>query len=767
MDGHGRQETGTDCFCKVIAMCSVRSFLLVLILVVGGAQVGRCQDKPAVPAEKAPAAAAQLNTELKVYKEALFQQGSVDAATLMLFHDDPNARAVLLDALRQKENSAARIAVCGALIRAREQRKSIKNDRDLIKPLLALLASDTAAEADAAVKATLVFDYAKIGPPLEDIIKDSSKSFRTRATAIRALKLRRGMEPTIRLIELIDELGKNDTQVSTEAKRALSDLGITVAETPEARKKNIEEIKREGEGDFLRAQLTQQDAQVRQRQAELDVWQKRYLSELDKAYKQLTEDKAKSDFLIEYLHDKEAVVRLWALDKAYKWRLASQLSDTLGPVLISLIPDPDRNVRLSTAELLALMQRLNSAQPLLDQHQVEKDDQVRTKLFVALGAACSSALAGPPADIPATIKKIRSITLGLAAKEYLASEDDEKVRDAAEVIRKLLVRDGLKAAEVDKYLKLLSAKYQQEKGKHGGALRGVLLNAMASLCAPESTCKERAQVLFEPLFTEALQDKTDFVREAAVNGLAHINVRKALGLLRAGFYNDPSEALRKKLIALAEEAGGEQDLSPLAGKIGMNSEGDLAWQAMLSIFRRLKETDLSVWKEWIGKLMPDGSKLSNEQRIAFLKIAEGKTAGAIKLEVRSRLAELYYKTEQYEQAAEYFSMLYDAAGNRKDKEAVVPRLLEASLKGLQLKRVAGLVGNHLSQGDLDPNGVIIRLLSAYLGKPPLGTRQQAVLDALEQIKVPSDRPTWRQWLDEWKALPSKEEKPDKTKAAAG
>jgi HEAT repeat protein len=766
MDGHGRQNTGTESFCRVIAMCSVRSFLLVVILAVGSAQIGRGQDKPGGPAE-APPATTQLNTQLRVNKEALFTQGSVEAATVMLEDEDPNARAILLEALKQSGNSQARIAVCNALILAREANKSIKNDQDFINPLLAILASENAAEADSAVKASLVIGYAKIGPPLEALIKDSSKTFRTRANAIRALELRRGTEPTIRLIELIDELGENDKQVAAEAKSALAKLGITVGETPEARKQNVEEIKREGESGFLRFQLIRQETQVRHAQAEMDVWQKRYLSELDKTYKQITEDNAKCDFLIEYLHDKEAVVRLWALDKAYKWRLASQLPEALGPVLISLIPDPDRNVRLSTAELLALMQRLNSAKPLLDQYQVEKDDQVRTKLFVALGAACSSALAGPPAEISAPMRKIRSITLGLAASEYLASEDDEKVRDAAEVIRKLLVRDGLEAGEEEKYLSLLSAKYQQEKDKPNGALRGVLLNAMASLCAPDSTCKAKAQALFEPLFKDALQDKNDFVREAAVNGLAHINVRKALELLRANFFNDPSETLRKKLIVLAEQAGGEQDLNALAAKIGMNSEGDLAWQAMLSIFKRLKETDVAVWKEWIGKLTSDGSKLSNEQRIAFLKIAENKTAGETKLEVRSRLAELYFKTEQFEQAADYFSMLYEAAGSPKDKDAFVPRLLEASLKGLQLKRVTGLVANHLSQGDLDPNGVIIQILSAYLGQPPLGAEQQAVLEALEQLKPPSARPKWQEWLAGWKTPPDKEqgEKPDKTKAA--
>ena len=69
--------------------------------------------------------------------------------------------------------------------------------------------------------------------------------------------------------------------------------------------------------------------------------------------------------------------------------------------------------------------------------------------------------------------------------------------------------------------------------------------------------------------------------------------------------------------------GDQQDLNKLAEKIGLNSEGELAWQAMLSIFRRVKETDTTVWNEWMGKITAQGSKFSNEQKIAFLKIAEG------------------------------------------------------------------------------------------------------------------------------------------------
>jgi len=742
-------------------MYSLRSYLLIVILAIGSLQVGLCQDKPSGPNGAAPTTA-KLNTELQVFRDSLFGQGSVKAAIVMLTHADPNARVVLLDALKESENSPARMAVCNALIWAREEKEPIKNDQDFTGPLLNIFASENATEADLAVKATLLIGYENIDPSLEKLVKDPSKPFKTKANAIQALKLRRDMKVAIRLLELIDETAETDKQISGEAIKALSELGIIAGETPDARKQKIEEIKREGESEFLRSQLTRQEAQVRQMRGELDIWQQRYLSELDKRYKQISEDKAKSDFLISFLGDKEAVIRLWALDKAYKWRLVSQLPEPLAKSFIFLISDNNKDVRLITAELLALMQRLNSAEPLLRQHQVEPDDHVKTKLFVALGVACSSAISGPPAEISVKLKKIRSTTLELAAEQYLFSKDDEKARNAAEVIRKLLIKDGLESGEVDKYLNLLSTRYRDEKDKPNGALRGMLMNAMASLCSPESTCKKKAHDLFKSQFEEALRDKMDYVREEAVNGLAYIDTTKALELIRASFFNDPSETLRKKLIALVDEKGDERDLNNLAEKIGKNSEGELSWQAMLSIFRRLSESKNAVWKDWVGKLTSEKGSYTNAQRIAFLKVAEAKVPAGMKQDVRKTLGDLYYSVGQYEHAADYFNTLYRAAQNTNDKDALLKKLLNASLKGAQLERITGLIGNHLSEGDLDPNGVVIPLLNDYLGKPPLGANQKAVLKALEEIKVSQERPKWRHWLDGWKAILSKDEKkPDK------
>jgi len=732
-----------------------RLHLGVLTLLICCLQIGICADKPA-PSPQANAVAPQNkpDEELDIIKNALLQGPSeeirIKAATVMLFSENPLARKILLDALKQTENSPARMAVCKALIQAGPSKESLKNGTDFVQPLLGVFDTEIAAEAQLAAEATLIFEYEKIGESLEKITKDASKPVRTRLNAIHALKLRPDMDATIKLIELVDELDDSETQVSAEVEKALRSLGIPVGEDADARKKIIDEIRREGPIAFLRNQLNRQDAQMRALRNELTRWRDSYLAALDRIYDNISEDAAKSKLLVKHLGSSEAAERSWALDKVYKLRVApgSKLPEELGPILISLISDPNRDVRLKTAELLALKVELNSAQPLLDQLEAEKDDQVKTELFVALGGACYYALRPrSPANISPEILEIRKQTLELA-EDFLSEEDAEKARNGAEVMRKLLERDGLKPEEVDRYLGRLAKRYGLQKNKPDGALRGELLSAMAGLCAQDSTCKDKAAKLFQPLFEEALRDETDFVRETAVDGLVYINKTRALEILREGFVNDPSEKLREKLIELADEVGRREDLYWLEEKIGSNSESEPAWQAMLKIFR---DSDAGTLTEWVGRLTSQNSKakLSREQKVDFLKIAEAKVDSENKLEVRRKLADLYYEMGQFERAADCLAKLREAAQTPEEKTAILPGLLDAYLRGSKIEPAAKLVKSCLSAEDLDPNNAVVRSIDNYLSKPPPGADPNAVLEALSEIEPPEGRPKWHQWIENW------------------
>ncbi len=215
-----------DCdFLKVIRMSAKRLYLIILILAIG------CQSRiigsigtntPAFGANAANGARteAKPDVQLEIYKNALLEGPSeqirIKAAIEMLGSENPLARVVLLDALKQTKNSAARMAVCKALIQAWSAKGEINNKDDFIQPLLGVFATEVAEESQLAADATLIFEYEKIGESLENITTDASKPVKTRLNAIQALKRQPDMEATIRLIRLVDDPEK---QVSAEAER--------------------------------------------------------------------------------------------------------------------------------------------------------------------------------------------------------------------------------------------------------------------------------------------------------------------------------------------------------------------------------------------------------------------------------------------------------------------------------------------------------------------------------------------------------------------
>jgi len=743
-------------------MNTKRLYLVILILAMGCQQVCLGQNKPSSTANGTPAKV-ELDPQLEVNRKALLT-GDVGAASIMLFHEDPNARKILLETLRQSENSPARIAVCDALIRARADKKAAKNVQEFIAPLLVVLGSENADEVRWAAEVTLIFEYEQIEQSLEELFADASKPVRARVNAVHALKLRLlDMEATVKLITLVDD---PDRQVAAEAEQALRSLGVEVGGSAEARNQIRKRIAEQEPELFLRNRLIHVQAQKRRVVAELDSLEKSYLALLARAYRDMGDDAKKGKFLAEHLGSSKAPVKLWALEEADQWRKGTNNlnfpREQLEPILIGLIADSDKDVRLRTADLLAMLQKLIFARPLLSQLEAEQDGQVKTKLFVALGWACSSAISSSaPAKISPEIKAIRADTLKWAEKFLSEKEDAEKVRNGAEVIEKLLKRDGLEDKEVKKHLDLLLARYEQEKGKSGGTLTGELLSAMAGLCTQNSSCSGKAAKLYWPLFEKALRDERAFVRETAVDGLANIDKTRALGILRDRFVNDPSVNLRKKIIALADVAGDKRDLEWLSEKIGVNSESKPAWQAMSNIF---KGSDADTVNDWVEKLTTESNrKLTGQQKIGFLVAAVEKADSENKpqmlKDVRARLAALYRKTNQYEKAEGCLDKLRSMATTPEQKTAAVADLLDLYFAWPKTDLAVKLLAMALETEDLDADGVLLKTLDEHLTEPTKGVDPKVVVAQLAAIKTPQNREKWVKWLKGWQTRLSKSEQP--------
>jgi len=720
---------------------------VIMVLLVMGCEEARVSLDKALLLPGEADAEAELSKQLKINREALLKgsidQIRIDAATVMLFNEDPLARKILLDALKQSENVPARVAVCRALSQALAEQKAIDDKEDFILPLFDILKTDFDESAKFAAEAIQIFDYDQISEHLAEAV-DPLLPVEARLNAIYALRLQRDMRAVFKLIDQLDDANE---QVKAEAEKALRFLGTPVGKGAEEREQIKTELKRKGRDEFLKDLLIRWEAKMRELQAEINRWQALYLLAQGKIYDAVVDDTAKAKFLAEHLRSSEAIIRLWVLEKIRQDRVGTRqnpkLLEEIDPILADLISDQNKDVRLRTAKLLSLLGESNSAERLLSRLETEQNDEVKVALFEALGYAFL-----PDSKNPVT-SETRKQALERAVK-YLADQNSEKAQLGAEVMKKLLEQNELTSAEVDKYLGLLVERYKEVKDDEN--LRGELLSTMVGLCAPQSAHNAPSKRHFKPLFEEALNGKTNLVREAAVDGLSYIDKTQVLDRLRKDFSSDPSALIRKKQIELAGEVGGKDDLFWLAEKIGSNAESDFAWQAMTKIFNG---SDADVLNQWIGELVSDGGhvSLSIDQKISFLEIAERKAVGENKSimlkNIRESLAELYAKLNQFELAADYLGRLHEAAKTNEEKEAILSDLLGVYLRWPKIELATKLVENCLLDKDLDPNSVIINSIDDYMSKSTDKATSKAVLEAMNKINATEPRPMWQRKLKQW------------------
>jgi HEAT repeat protein len=729
--------------------------VLLILVVLTIAFIQGCQQEQ-VDSGVGDAKVTDSETQLKINLEALLRGATdeirLDAAMVLLFNDNPRARQILIDTLRQAENKPAKIAVCRALVVSRETRRVIKDKKDFIVPLVDVLKTEDAATAKFAAEAALLYEYEEIADVLEPMARNAALGAKARINVINAMKMQLDIRAITRLTELIDD---KDIQVAQAAENALRSIGIPISRSTRGREQVLNELRTRGMERFQRDWLVRQEARFSALEKERDLWRKMYLASLDKIYAGLADDSQRGKMLAEQLANPETVVRLWALDKTTQWRIGSQskLPAEIGPVLLKLISDENRDVRLASARLLALTGEISSPERLAQQIVAEKDEEVRLEMFVALGAACQYAMV--PTSGTQITPELRMHTLEWAAK-YLNDDDAKKAHKGAEVMRKLLEPGGLSDEDADKYLNLLVERYNKthkagDTDKSG--LRGDLLATMARLCG-QSDYKAEVTRRFSGLFEEALKDQEDFVREAAVDGLICVDKPRALRILAKDFTNDKSQMVRARILDLAADVGGKDDLPWLWEKVGVNSESKTAWEAMMKIFNGC---DVNIIENWLPKFdnQPNSGKLTDEQRVAFFEMAEKKVLAekrpeAVKV-IRERIAQLYVKGGQYEQAAEELGKLREAAQTPEQKEAILGQLVDVYLRWPRMDSASRLIQNHLLEKDLGHDDVIVRSIDAFWKNPPATADVNMVFDTLQKINHPEPRPVWQQQVNRWAA----------------
>jgi len=746
---------------------NTRRRILFLVLVAGFFGLARAQEAAPAPADAG--ANAEVDKQVRIYKTTLLEgkdaQTRLDAATLLLFNGNGEARDEVLSVLGDAGHPEARAAICKALTVARDDRRQVTDKEAFIAPLIGVLSTENdPCRADVAAQAFLMFSYDDVRGQLEGLVSSPNSATAARFNAIRALKY----QPDDRAIfTLVGLAGGVDEEIAGESRRALGSLGIAVPNDPNGVAALTEQLRRRGPEAYLknptilRNWLLSREQRIEELTASVASWEQKYLAALGRLYDAQGDEKARSELLLQQLKSPEPSIKLWVLGKLEELRQGTgkrDLSPELEGVLLGLVSHPDRAIRLETANLLTLMRELNSTAQLLAQIQVERDEGVKHRLFVALGYACY--YASQPASSVKVPEAVRKQTLELAV-DFLGMPGAEQARSGADVIRMLLEQDGLKAEDVDKYLAALDERYQRANPGSDQGLRGELLSAMAGLCGQRSVDKVRAQAakVYGPVFEQALGDGVESVRQAAVDGLMNIDKSAALRRLRANFPQDASPAIRARVVDLAGEVGGADDLEWLSRKLGAAGEGEAAWQAMLKIFRR---SGADVTDAWAARFeAPEGGKaLSAAQRIAFLTLVEQKVQGENKpgklRDVRLKLFMLHAVGSDPARTTEYITLILGAEGNAQEKEAAATALVSASLRlpGTAVNATGEIVAKYLSGRDIGPNSPVAQAIDGYLKKPPAGGDASALLARLRQIKIeaPQTRPLWSKLLGEWEAF---------------
>ena len=775
-------KRGRNILLKVILMGLKRLFLSLLILIIGcqhvsvepakAGQVGENQENSIIAASSIETATkteieTELDEQLKINRGVLLndpnEQNRITVVNLLLFKfkDNPNARRILIDTLNLTNNSAARIAVCKALIQTRTSQgeisdSEISNKGDFIQPLLNMLSTEVDEEARFAADAILIYRYEEVGHLLEDLVANTEVPIRTRINAIGALKKFPEKNAIIRLIKLVDD---PDKQVAAEAEKALRSSGFQVGSSSSERKKIIADLQNKEIVEVYGNWLINKESQIRQLQAELDSSQKFILALLEKIYKGISDNTQKGNFLVEYLKDPKPEVKLWALGQIKIEKQSTNpidLPSEINPVLLALISNQDRDVRLKTAELLVNMRNLNSASELLAQLKVETDEQVKEQLLDTLGWVCFYALS--PSPFFKISPEVRLQTLDWSEK-FLLDDNVQKALIGARVMKKLLERNGLKPDLVAQKLNSIEQRYKRQSDNLDESLRSGLLDAMSGLVADSSACKAQASTLFEPIFLEALNSETDLIRETAVNGLVNIDEVRALEILRENFTNDPSPIISQKMIDIANRIGGTEDLNWLWGKISSNSESQSAWQAMLRIFN---DSDVNILKDWTYKLTVEQNRLTDNQKIAFFKIAETKAGIEDKTQIREILADLLLNTDQYEQAASYFNELYTTAQTSQEKEEILPKLLDSCLRSSNFEILENLVIENLSKEKIiNPDNIVIHSIGNYMSDVSIVADKDELLKNLDNISIP-DNADWKKYLQQWKNIHRATQEPEES-----
>jgi HEAT repeat protein len=452
------------------------------------------------------------------------------------------------------------------------------------------------------------------------------------------------------------------------------------------------------------------------------------------------------------------------------WQKSGKLLpiDILQKPLVALVSDPEPQVRIATIKLLGLLTNFNSADALVEQLKKEVFPDVKGEIIISLGHVCNFALS-PGSEIQLN-PQIRTETLRAAVDFF----GDTKPVESAEVIRNLLLQNGLEESEVKPYFDYIAANYNKTQDEQ---VRVRLLEEMQRLCGSDSFYRTIASGSFREIFMAAIDDKSSLVAAPAVSGLLRIDQAGAFEILKSkNFVGHPSSKIRAELISVAGQIGTAQDLdwlNTLTETADTDVERQQAADAMMNIFQYCQTDVLITW----GKKLSAKAKAKNDEilftksRMLFEsaeKKAEAQQDANTLMSLRRRLADAYSDAMLYVPSAKYYGMLLQDVSDPNEKEILTARLLDVNIRGGQIESAKQLLTNVLLTGDIEENRQVAQVLDKYFSDNRGKERAVKIMRSIASIEItkPQKYPQWTLLVAKWRVMAANEANPPEPNAVA-
>ncbi len=697
----------------------------------------------------------QDDNQLKINQWTLFnstdEQIRVDTAKELIVDLTPAAREILLEALNSTDNVSAPSSVCKALSSYRSSAFLISNRLDFMLPLMNILRGTNPDTGKLAAQAMLIFSLKEIKNYIDPIFRNSELPDTTRKNAVYALQLRPDKEAVLQLIDLLDS---DDPVISSAASQALNEwmpIGTDIKKW-----QNIRDDIEHKKMDIVRERLLTGQDKIRSLKEDVLKWQKRYLTSLDNIYLATTDDNIRAKFVAENLAFEHPSVKLWAIEKINMWQKSGKPLpvDVIQNPLVALVSDSEPEIRIAAVKLLGLLTNINSADALALRLKKEVFPDVKTEIIIAISHVCNFALS--PGSQTQINPQIRIDTLHAAVDFF----NDVKPVESAEVIRNLLLQNGLEESEVKPYFEYIAANYHKTQDEQ---IRTRLLEEMQRLCGNDSYYRAIAGEAFKDIFASAIDDKNSFVAEPAVSGLLRIDQAGAFALLKSkNFESHTSNKIRAELIAAAGQIGTAQDLQwleTLADTAETEDERQKAAEAMMNIFQYCPTDVLITWGQKLSakaKTKKDDI-LQTKSRMLF-EAAEKKAEAEQDVNALNRLqrklADSYADALLYVPAAKYYGVLLQNTSDPNEKEELTARLVDVNIRGGQIESVKQLLTNMLLAGDIGPDRKVAEILNKYFSENRGKDRAGKLLRTLAAIELPKNAqyPMWTDQMARWRVM---------------